>query len=104
MAIPKSERQYEEAPVGEFMHKRGELFWHVHKDQNILHILWNVTEGFSPDDLPCEDYVAKCGAESHSWSRATPKELIEGAQFISYTDALASGAKPCEECFSDEES
>jgi hypothetical protein len=97
--IPIERRMEDESEHGGFMHKPGELFWHAPGDPNTLHILLSVTEGFSPDDMPCEDYLAKCGAESHSWTRSTPSELIEGAQFISRKDALASGATLCEDCF-----
>lgn len=102
MAIPKIERDYEEESTGEFMHRPGELFWRAPGDPNTLHVLDRVKPGLNTDNLPGEVYVAGCGVESQSWS--APQNKLEPAEFIPYTDALASGAKLCEGCFHSEES
>jgi len=83
-----------------FMHQPGEYFWRAKDNPEVLHRLLQVSEGLDPHDFPCEEYIADCGAESQSW--ASPADKIESAQFISYPDAMKSGAKLCEECFSDE--
>ena len=77
-----------------FTYNKGAIFI----DNDIAHVLEITTDGETPGGTECEDYTAKCGQESQSWSM--PANGIEGAQFVESLEvAEKMGAKRCDICF-----
>jgi hypothetical protein len=101
--MPHTKEHSEEESAKRFMHEPGECFCHAVGDKpKLLHILASVVEGETPAGTACEEYMAKCGAESQSWGM--PSHGIEPAQFMSVVEATANGVIQCEGCFTQEES
>lgn len=91
---PTGIKTAEAPPKNEFMHKPGDFFIATGE----VHILSSVSHGFTPADSECEEYVARCGVESQSWSM--PSQGVGWAEFVpSLEDVDARGAKKCMKCF-----